>query len=151
MKLKILAKIIEKILGVADNGDGPRADMFLPDRLLAMAFALFTLGIGFGVYAVFEFTVWKIVVAVFGIALGVLAVLCWKNQTIHIISEEQFTYTTMFGNTRTYNFSDIKGLVRNQDSMTMLVGNDKVHIESMAVLSERLIDSINKALEQRRG
>ena len=151
MKLKILAKLIEKILGVADNGDGPRADMFLPDRLLAMAFALFALGIGFGVYAVFEFTVWKVVVAVLGIALGVLAVLCWRNQTIHIISEEQFTYTTMFGNTRTYNFSDIKGLVRNQDSMTMLVGNDKVHIESMAVLSERLIDSINKALEQRRG
>lgn len=151
MKLKILAKLIEKILGVADNGDGPRADMFLPDRLLAMAFALFALGIGFGVYAVFEFAVWKVVVAVLGIALGVLAVLCWRNQTIHIISEEQFTYTTMFGNTRTYNFSDIKGLVRNQDSMTMLVGNDKVHIESMAVLSERLIDSINKALEQRRG
>jgi hypothetical protein len=57
----------------------------------------------------------------------------------------------MFGNTRTYNFCDIKGLLRNQDSMTMLVGNDKVHIESMAVLSERLVDSINKALEQRRG
>lgn len=151
MKLKILAKLIEKILGVADNGDGPRADMFLPDRLLAMAFVLLALGIGFGVYAVFDFVVWKVVVAVLGVVLGVLAILCWKNQTIHIISEEQFTYTTMFGNTRTYNFSDIKGLLRNQDSMTMLVGNDKVHIESMAVLSERLIDSINKALEQRRG
>ncbi len=125
--------------------------MFLPDRLLAMAFVLFAVGIGFGVYAVFDFVIWKVIVAVLGVVLGIFAILCWKNQTIHVISEEQFTYTTMFGNTRTYNFSDIKGLRRNQDSMTMLVGNDKVHIESMAVLSERLIDCINKALEQRRG
>lgn len=151
MKLKILAKLVEKILGVADNGDGPRADMFLPDRLLAMAFVLLAVGLGFGIYAVFDFVVWKVVVAVIGVVLGVFAILCWKNQTIHVISEEQFTYTTMFGKTRTYNFSDIKGLLRNQDSMTMLVGNDKVHIESMAILSDRLIDSINKALEQRRN
>ena len=151
MKLKILAKFIEKILGVADSGEGPRADMCLPDRLLAMAFVFLAVGIGFGVYAVFEFVVWKVIAAVLGVVLGVLAILCWKNQTIHVISDEQFTYTTMFGNTRTYSFSDIKGLRRNQDSMTMLVGNDKVHIESMAVLSDRLIDCINKALEQRRG
>ena len=29
MKLKILVKIVEKLLGMTDNGDEPRADMFL--------------------------------------------------------------------------------------------------------------------------
>ncbi len=55
----------------------------------------------------------------------------------------------MFGQTRTYYFSDITGLRRNSDSMTLFVGNEKVHIESMAVLSERLVNGINEALEKR--
>jgi hypothetical protein len=87
-----------------------------------------------------------VVCAVLGIVLGIFAVLCWKNQTIHIISDTQFTYTTMFGNTRTYSFSDIQGLRKNQDSMTLYVAGEKVHIESMAVLSQRLVDHINREL-----
>ena len=37
MKLKILVKAIEKLLGIASNDGEPRADMYLPDRLLAMS------------------------------------------------------------------------------------------------------------------
>ena len=77
-----------------------------------------------------------------------MALLCWKNQTIHVISDTQFTYTTMFGNTTTYSFADIQGLRKNQDSMTLFVAGKKVHIESMAVLSDRLVDRINAALEK---
>ena len=52
----------------------------------------------------------------------------------------------MFGNTRTYAFSDIQGLRRNQDSLTLFVAGEKVHIESMAIISDRLILAINRAL-----
>jgi hypothetical protein len=52
----------------------------------------------------------------------------------------------MFGNTRTYHFSDIQALRKNQDSMTLYVAGEKVHIESMAVLSQRLVDHINREL-----
>lgn len=149
MKLKILVKIVEKILGISTTGDAPRADMFLPDKLLAMALVFLAGGSACALFAVFSFATWAIVCAVLGIVLGIFALLCWKNQTIHVISDEQFTYTTMFGNTRTYSFSDIQGLQRNSDSLTLLVANDKVHIESMAILSERLAERINKALEQR--
>lgn len=149
MKLKILVKIVEKILGISTTGDAPRADMFLPDKLLAMALVFLAGGSACALFAVFSFATWAIVCAVLGIVLGIFALLCWKNQTIHVISDEQFTYTTMFGNTRTYSFSDIQGLQRNSDSLTLLVANDKVHIESMAILSERLVERINKALEQR--
>ena len=54
----------------------------------------------------------------------------------------------MFGKTRTYSFSDIQGLRRNQDSLTLFVANEKVHIESMAILSERLVERIDNALEK---
>ena len=146
MKLKILVKIIEKLFGMMPGDDQPRADMFLPDRLLAMALVFLAGGAICTIITVFKFAIWAIVCAVLGIVLGVFAVLCWKNQSIRIISNEQFTYTTMFGNTYTYSFSDIQGLRRNQDSMTLFVASKKVHIESMAIISDRLIERINKAL-----
>ena len=148
MKLKLLVKLIEKLLGMADRGDGPRADMYLPDKLLAMALVFLAGGTACAIYAVVKFAIWAVVCAVLGIVLGIFAVLCWKNQTIHVISDTQFTYTTMFGNTRTYSFSDIQGLRKNQDSMTLLVAYEKIHIESMAVLSERLVSRINQALKR---
>ncbi len=148
MKLKILVKIIETLFGIVNNEEGYRADMFLPDRLLAMALVFLAGGTICGVIAIIKFSIWLIIGAVFGITLGIFTVLCWKNQSINIISDEQFTYTTMFGNTRTYSFSDIQGVRKNQDSLTLFVANEKVHIESMAVLSERLIERLDKALEQ---
>lgn len=148
MKLKLLVKIIEKIFGMANHGDEPRADMYLPERLLAISLVFLAGGIACGVYAAISFATWAIVCAPLGILLGVMALLCWKNQTIHVISDTQFTYTTMFGNTATYAFADIQGLRKNQDSMTLFVAGKKVHIESMAVLSERLVDHINAALEK---
>ena len=147
MKLKLLVKLGEKLLGMT-AGDEPRADMYLPERLLAMALVFLIGGIVCGIFAVFQFAVWAVIAAVFGIILGIFALLCWKNQTIHVISDEEFTYTTMFGNTRTYAFSDIQGLRQNQDSMTLFVAGQKIHIESMAVLSPRLVEQINKVLEQ---
>ena len=148
MKLKILVKIVEKLLGM-ENGDGaPRADMYLPERLLAMALVLLAGGTAFAVFAVIRAVIWAIAIAALLLILGIFALLCWKNQAIHVISNEQFTYTTMFGNTRTYRFSDIQGLRRNQDSLTLFVAGEKVHIESMAVLSQRLVERINTALAQ---
>lgn len=147
MKLKILVKIVEKILGMSGS-DGPRADMYLPERALAMALVFLVGGIACGVYAIFSLATWAIVCAPLGIILGIMLLLCWKNQTIHVISDQQFTYTTMFGNTTTYSFADIQGLRKNQDSMTLFVAGKKVHIESMAVLSERLVNHINEALQK---
>lgn len=148
MKLKLIVKLVEKLLGAGNNGDEPRGDMFLPERLLAMALVFLAGGTACAVFAIFTHAAWTIVCAVLGIGMGVIALLCWKNQSIHVISDEQFTYTTMFGNTHTYSFSDIQGLRKNQDSMTLFVAGKKVHIESMAVLSERLVDKINQALQK---
>jgi hypothetical protein len=50
------------------------------------------------------------------------------------------------GNSRVYKFADITKLVRNKDSYTLYVGNDKVHIDGMAILSGRLVEKINEVL-----
>ena len=44
-------------------------------------------------------------------------------------------------------FSDIEWLRKNNDSLTLFVAGEKVHIESMAILSDRFIELVNKALE----
>ena len=147
MKLKLLFRLVEKLLG-EQNSDAPRADMYLPERLLAMGLVFIATGIGFGGAFVITSTSWMLAVAIGGVLLGIFALLNWKNQKIRIISDEEFEYTTILGNTHTYAFKDITGLRKNQDSMTLFIGKNKVHIESMAVLSERLVELINEALKK---
>ena len=148
MKLKLLVKLVEKILNVTGEEEA-RGDMYLPERLLAMALVCLAGGTAFGIYGVLKGLVWVALGGVLGLGLGVAALLCWKNQSIHILSEETFTYTTMFGKTKTYRFRDIQGLRKNQDSLTLFVAGEKVHIESMAILSDRLVTRINRELEKK--
>ena len=147
MKLKLILKLVENTLRMTDSDDTPPADMYLPERALAMALIFLAGGTACAVFAVITHAVWTIVCGILGIGLGIAALLCWKNQSIRILSDDQFTYTTMFGNTYTYAFSDIQGLRKNQDSITLFVSGKKVHIESMAILSERLVSRINRALQ----
>lgn len=148
MKLKLLLIAVEKFLGIANNGDEPRADMYLPERLLAMSVIFLGIGVALAVYFAVFHVIWAIVAAIAALAFGVAALLCWRNQTIRVISDKEFAYTTMFGKTYTYSFSDIQGLRKNRDSMTLFVAGKKVHIESMAILTERLVDNINSALKK---
>lgn len=148
MKLKAILRVIEILLGMTDSGDQPRADMYLPNRLLGMALIFLSGGAACAVYALATYALWAILCGPLGIVLGVFALLCWRNQAIRVLSEEQFSYTTMFGVTTVYSFSDIQALYRNNDSMTLVVANKKVHMESMAIISDRLVALINRALEQ---
>ena len=146
MKLKFIVNTIEKLFGLTYNGDGCRADMYLPDRLLAMSLVFFAAGLGCGVYSFFKFSLITVIIAVLGIILGIFSLLCWKNQTIDMISNDQFTYTTMFGNKYTYNFSDVYDVRYNKDSLTIFVADKKVHIEAMAIISDRFANAVNAAL-----
>lgn len=148
MKLKILVKIVEKFLGAAYADDTPRADMYLPERLLAMSLVFLAGGSALCLLFALTRTLWMILAGIGGIVLGVVELLCWKNQSIRVISDEEFEYTTFLGKNHRYAFRDITALRKNQDSLTLFVGKNKVHIESMAVLSERLVDRINQALAQ---
>ena len=54
-----------------------------------------------------------------------------------------FEYSTMFGNRKTYAFSQITQVKQNPDSYTVFADGDKIHIEACAVLSERLLINLN--------
>ncbi len=137
-----------KIIDAQKNGQSLRADMFLPNWLMGFGIVLDIAAVAFLVAACVTQN-WMLLIGVGGAGvLGVFAHLCWKNQTIRILSESTFEYTTLFGKTTVYAFSDIKGIRVNEDSFTMFVGDGKVHIESIAILSQRLFDKIDQALER---
>ncbi len=147
MKLKILTFIITKILGMSDWGDKPRADMFLPDWILGLGLALAAFALGGTVAYIF---IGELIVLLLALACAVLspaAIMCWKNQTITVLDENRFEYSTFLGTKKVYYFSDIRGIRRNSDSLTLFVGEDKVHIEAAAIMSTRLADRINFCLE----
>ncbi|MBQ8638862.1 MAG: hypothetical protein IJ468_06810 [Lachnospiraceae bacterium] len=148
MKLKLIVKLVEKLLGMKDSGDNPRADMYLPERLLALGIVLAVIGIVLGIGFACTLTPWMLPAALVCILIGIAAVMCWKNQTIRILSDETFEYTTFLGKTHVYAFRDITALIQNNDSFTLIVGGNKVHIESMAVLSPRFVELMTDALKK---
>ncbi len=126
----------------------PRADMFLPDFLKYFGFFLDAVAVAFLV-ATFITQIWGFIIGVLLCAgLGIAAWLCWKNQTIRIIDDEKFEYTTFLGKTTVYHFSDIKELRVNQDSWTLFLKNGKVHIESIVCMSEPLYNKIDAAISK---
>lgn len=139
-------KFMERFLGMEDHGDEPRADMFLPDWLLIFGMILLLVGLVASIAAI---TILHIIILPIGIGImivGILAVLCWRNQTIRIISSTQFEYKTFMGRKIRYRFDEIRGIRENNDSMTLFVGNGKVHMESCAIFTQELADFIDEAL-----
>ncbi len=149
MKFRILVKLIEQVLGMSHDDDKPRADLYLPDSLLALSIVLVLASICLSIACIFILDIWLIVLAILCLVAGICAFLCWKNQTITVLSNEQFEYKTFLGNKYIYNFKDITALLRNHDSLTLFVNNKKVHIESMAIMSDRLADLIDNQFTEK--
>ena len=119
-----------------------KADMYLPTWVLGT-------GIFFAVCAVaatiIAFVIGNMAILLCDIPfllIFVAAYLCWKNQKIRILDDLTFEYSTMFGNRKTYAFSQITQVKQNPDSYTDFADGDKIHIEACAVLSERLADKL---------
>lgn len=138
-----------KIFNPQECKTPPRADMFLPNFLKYFGFLLDAVAVAFLV-ATFVTKLWVLIIGflVCG-GVGIAAWLCWKNQTIRIVGDDTFEYTTFLGKTMIYRFSDIKDLRVNQDSFTLILTNGKVHIESIACMSETLYNKIDAMISQK--
>lgn len=149
MKGNPIIRAVERMLRMPEHGDEPRADLYLPDWLLLFGAALLAGGVGCGVLFAVSGNMALLAGAVGLLLTGLAAVLCWRNQTIRMINSEVFVYTTFLGNRRCYAFSQIHSIRRNADSTTLFVGEGKVHIESCARMTGRLIERLNSALAEK--
>lgn len=147
--LKLLVSLAEKLFGRTDSKDQEMADMYQSPRVLAIGVVVFLLGVGLGVYGI---VAWNLIAAGGGVAcivLGIGAYMCWHNQKIFMITDELFCYRTFLGNDHEYRFSQIQKAIQNSDSITLVMETGKVHIESSAILSPRLVERIDRELEKK--
>ena len=144
MKLKLLVAIVSAVIGEREKD----ADMYLPMWLLVFGVILIALCPVLVVLYFVKKLIIFLPLAVAALLLGSLAVACWRNQSIKILSDTEFCYTTFLGNKRVYKFADITALRRNNDSCTLFVAGDKVHIENCAVMSDRLLDMLDASLNE---
>ncbi len=142
-----LIKFLFKLLGETYSMSHPRADMFLPAWLLLFGVILVIGGMGAAVYALAALSFVGAFVALFCCLFGVAAILCWKNQKINIVSESSFEYSTFLGNKKVYYFSDIIGYKQSNDSVTLITKKGNIHIESVAIISDRLMGKLNAVME----
>ncbi len=148
MKFRLLVRFVEKVLHMTSSDDEPRADMYLPEFVMAFGLVLLAAALVMICFVIASFHFALLAAALAAALLGAAALLCWRNQTIRIVDDDEFIYTTFLGNSHSYRFSQITGIKRSSDSCSLMVGSEKVHIESCAVLSQVLIDRINQALEK---
>lgn len=149
MKFRSIVLIMEQLLEFVRGEDEETADMFLPERLLSMAFFLIAATAGALCAAVLHAPARGFyLAAAVSFPLGMAAFLCWRNQKICMLNEEEFAYTTMWGKTTIHRFEDIIALNRNRDSYTLILKSGKVHIESMAIVSDRLSRRIADEFER---
>lgn len=123
-------------------------DMHLHVWVLVFGIILLAGAVGAAVFAVAASKYLALIGTAVLALLGAAAVLCWRNQGITMISDAEFTYSTMFGRETTYAFADITSIRRNPDSIDVFVGGSKVHVEDAAVLSDRLVDRLNAVAEK---
>lgn len=142
MKLELLVHALAQLLSAVRGEEEHPSDMYLPEKLLSISLVFCAASAIAFVIGLTKGSSWYLGAAA-ALALGVSAFLCWRNQKIDILNDEEFSYTTMFGKRILYRFDDIVALRKNKDSYTLVLKTGKVHIESMAVLSERLIKKIN--------
>ena len=129
--------------------DHPRADMFLPAWMFAMGLLFTIFGVIMGtVLILLPIPPVYILLAAVLLLFGIAALMCWKNQTIHMLSDDSFEYSTFLGKKTVYRFDEITGMKQGSDYTTLFIGEGKVHIESIAIVSQRLTQRINKQLEK---
>ena len=133
---------------VKEYDKNSRGDMYLPGWILGLGCVLCIAGGYWLLQCVIRGNGATLIGAAGSLGLGISAVLCWKNQKIQMISGTHFEYTTFLGNRYTYAFTDITGieLGRGGDHWTLHVAGKKVHMESCAVISARLLHRISKEL-----
>lgn len=151
MKLKPSVRIRpgKMTAGMTLVDDEPRADMFFPAWFFSLALICFVFGVIMAVvFIAVRLPLFLILIALVMILFGIVTIAWWKNQTIRMLPNDTFVYSTFLGKKTVYSFHQIKGIKRGIDSVTLYVGEGKVHIESVAILTDRLVQRFDQRLKE---
>lgn len=122
-------------------------DMQLPFWVGVMGAILMVAGFG-SIFAGFVTSPGWYAAALLLVPLGFGAILCWQNQWVELGENGEMTYSTFLGRQKHYHVNQIRGIRVNPDSMTLLLEDGKIHIESVAILSDRFEVVLKRTLDR---
>ena len=125
------------------------ADMHLPGLVFGLGIFLAASAAAITVFAIVSGYYAAAAADILLLPLAAAAFLCYNNQKIWVVNDKIFEYSTMFGKRKKYEFDRIDKIVQNTDSFTVFAEGDRIHIESMAVCSRRLMDLLIKAADKK--
>ena len=146
---RLIAGLVTRLLGV--DGEAERADMHLSNHHLGLAAAAFLAVFVLVARYIYTKEWFYLVLGVAFLLCCIGILLCYRNQRIYVLSDEEFQYSTFLGNKKIYRFDEITALRKNRDSLTLFLGKNKVHIEARAVLSDRLKTLIIEQFKKHEG
>jgi hypothetical protein len=146
MKKDFFEKIIDKLLRISETDR--KADMQAPRKVAVFGIAMVLSGIFLAVIAILSLTWSMLFFAFFSFVSAAVAFLSYKFCRIFVLSDTEFQYTTFLGKKKIYKFEHIRWVKSNYDSRVIVLVDGKIHIESNAILSERLKVLFNKELER---
>lgn len=141
-----MLKILRGISGKKGYEKMQKKDMYLPVWVCILGVVFLIAGVVCIVLSIAK-AWYNVIWALALLCIGAAAILCWRNQWAEMVNDQEFVYSTMFGRHSKHRFSEIRGIKQNSDSMTLLLENGKIHIESCAVISDRFANRINSMLE----
>ena len=141
-------QLIEKVLGIPEHGDSPRADLMLPNQILYIGICILVIGILLLISCIFDFSSSKVLAALLVILFAVMTVIWWRNTTITITSTHTFVVSNIFGKTKEFRFDEISGYQRSYNFVEISVGSEKFKIEDTSLMTQRLRTLLNKALNK---
>ena len=125
-----------------------RGDMCKPSTYIVMGvFSIVLGGVGGIVMFAANAPVWIGLLMLLMIPMGIIVLLEWKNRGILMLSGDRFAYTTTFGRTQIYSFSQIIQISYGLGGMKLQSGAQRIDIDFDAMVTERL----RKRLEQRQA
>lgn len=139
-----MVKLIEKLLGIPEHGDSPRADLMLPNSILYIAVGSFIIGILILISSIFDFNGSMVVAGLLVILFAIGTLMWWKNSTIKIIDTDTFEVSTLTGKVTKYRFDEITGYQKSYNYIEIYLGKKRFNIESTALMTQRLRTLLNK-------
>ena len=144
MNFDFIIKSVDKLLRISEKDK--KADMQLPDRVAFFGIAMTFCGVFLIIIAIIAIAPFMLFFSILSLLVATFAFLCYKFQRIHILSDEEFEYSTFLGKKKIYKFEHVRAVRVNADSRTLIFSNGRINIESNAILSERLRLLFNKEL-----
>ena len=95
--------------------------------------------------------VWLGLLLLLMIPVGIIVLLEWKNRGIVMLSGDRFAYTTTFGRTQIYSFSQITQISRGLGGMKLRIGAQRIDIDFDAMVTERLRKRLTERQEELAG